>query len=173
MKMSTQMAAQIEYKAAEKNLRKFCEKEADLELNILDGQYPIVLQFIPNTQLYITGNDNVDENGEVNDLTITVGLTTSVKSTLKFKMDAKLLKKLIKLSETVGQLYYHAFREEQSGRITAKPPVVLDDLDPETFYCPECGHKFTDAAAKPSFCSSCGQALNWAGITETEAPENE
>ena len=63
-------------------------------------------------QQSIFGNENVDENGEINDLTVTVGLTTAVKSTLKFKMDSKQLKKLIKLAETIGRLYYHAFRAE-------------------------------------------------------------
>ena len=61
--------------------------------------------------MFDTQNENVDENGEINDLTVTVGLSTTVKSTLKFKMDSKLLKKLIKLAEKVGTLYYQAFRE--------------------------------------------------------------
>ena len=104
-------AAQTEYEAAVKDLVKFCEDHTDLTAIIMDDAYPIRVQFLPNAQLNFFGNENIDENGEVNDLTVTVGLSTAVKSTLKFKMDAKLLKKLIKLAETVGTLYYHAFRE--------------------------------------------------------------
>lgn len=103
--------AQNEYKGAVELLYKFCEKNTELTPYILDESYPVRVQFVPNPQLTAFGNDNVDENGEVNDLTVSVGLTTAVKSTLKFKMDSKLLKKLIKLAETVGTLYYHAFRE--------------------------------------------------------------
>ena len=104
-------AAQTEYEAAVKALAKFCEDRTELAAIILDDSYPIRVQFLPDSQLTLFGDDNVDENGEVNDLTVTVGLSTSVKSTLNFKMDAKLLKKLIKLAEAVGTLYYHAFRE--------------------------------------------------------------
>ena len=178
---NTRIAAQTEYRQAEKALRKFCDENTDLELHVLDGQYPISLQFVPTSQLNLVGNENIDENGEVNDLTVTVGLTTTVKSTLKFKMDSKFLKKLIKLAETVGQLYYQAFREEQGERITAKRPVALDDLEPHILYCPECGSKLTDVNAcdeerifenKP-FCCRCGQSLDWVVLDEMEAGGNE
>ncbi len=100
------------YDVAVDDLVKYCEKETDLTAVIQDSEYPFCVRFLPNLQQSIFGNENVDENGEVNDLTVTVGLTTAVKSTLKFKMDSKQLKKLIKLAETIGRLYYHAFREE-------------------------------------------------------------
>ena len=103
--------AQRHYSVACDKLKEFCEKETDLTPVILDNAYPFMVQFIPDTQMTIFGYENVDENGEVNDLTVTIGLNTTVKSTLKFKMDSKLLKKLIKLAEKIGQLYYHAFRE--------------------------------------------------------------
>ena len=105
-------AAKTEYDAAVKALNKFCKDQTDLEAYILDNEYPIRVQFLPTSQISLFSEDNVDENGEVNDLTVTVGLSTCVKSTLKFKMDSKLLKKLIKLAENVGNLYYQAYREQ-------------------------------------------------------------
>ena len=104
--------AQTCYEAAVEALHKYCDKETDLSAVILDEVYPFRVQFLPDLQQTIFGNENVDEDGVINDLTVTVGLTTTVKSTLKFKMDSKQLKKLIKLAETVGNLYYQAFREE-------------------------------------------------------------
>ena len=57
--------------------------------------------------------EDENENGDVKDgaMTVTVGLSTSVLSTLKFRTSAKLLKKVIKLSEKAGNVYYQAFRE--------------------------------------------------------------
>lgn len=103
---------QREYAGAVERLTKYCEENTDLLPVILDREYPFCVQFIPDQQASLFGNENVDENGEVNDMTVTVGLTTVVKSTLKFKMDSKLLKKLIKMAEALGNLYYHAFRAE-------------------------------------------------------------
>lgn len=100
------------YEAAVSGLHEYCEKETDLSAVILDEKYPFRVQFLPDPQQNMFGNENVDENGEINDMTVTVGLTTTVKSTLKFKMDSKQLKKLIRLSETLGRLYYLSFREE-------------------------------------------------------------
>lgn len=117
--------AQSEYESAVEKLRQFCEYSTDLTPHIIDDEYPIRVQFIPDPQLSLFTEDNVDENGEVNDLTVTVGLSTTVKSTLKFKMDSKLLKKIIKLAETVGNLYYHAFRESCDGALDREP-----ELDP-------------------------------------------
>lgn len=105
-------AAQNCYEEAVASLRKYCEKETELAVIIRDEEYPFRVQFVPDPQQSMLGNENVDENGEVNDMTVTVGLTTSVKSTLKFKMPSDQLKKLIKLSEKVGSIYYHAFREK-------------------------------------------------------------
>lgn len=158
-----QTPAQTMYEAAVDSLQKFCEKETELVPNILDDGYPIHVQFIPKPQLSVFGYDNIDENGEVNDLTVTVGLSTDVKSTLKFKMDSKLLKKLIKLAETVGFLYYHAFREEQSERIRPTRPIVNGD----NAYCPNCGvpvelwsRDDVRRADDYDYCQKCGQCLD-------------
>ena len=161
-----QTPAQTMYEAAVDSLQKFCEKETELLPRILDDGYPIHVQFIPKPQLSVFGNENIDENGEVNDLTVTVGLSTDVKSTLKFKMDSKLLKKLIKLAETVGSLYYHAFREEQGERIRPARPIVTGELS----YCPGCGERAPRGEAHP-FCPECGQALDWTPEPEPDAFE--
>ena len=104
--------ARTYYEAAVEALGKYCEDNTRLVPTILDEEYPFRVRFIPAPQLSMFDVENVNENGEVNDLTVTVGLTTTVKSTLRFKMDSKQLKKIIKLAENVGTLYYQAFREE-------------------------------------------------------------
>lgn len=109
--MNGNTPAKIEYEAAVEDLIQFCETYTGLKPIIRDEEYPFSVQFVPEEQLSMFGNVNVDENGEVNDMTITCGLSTSVKSTLIFEMDSTLLKKLIKLAEKCGYLYYHAFRE--------------------------------------------------------------
>lgn len=117
--MSSSMSYKI-YEGAVAKLNEFCEKNTDLSVIIRDNEYPFCVQFIPNMQysMFDKDNENVDENGEVNDMTVEVGLITRVKSTLKFKMDSKLLKKLIKLAENVGTIYYHAYRAEQDKKET-------------------------------------------------------
>ena len=111
--MMTNDRARRAYDSAVDDLKKFCEDNTELTAIIMDEVYPIRVQFIPDPQynLFQNPEENIDENGEIIDMTVTVGLETSVKSTLKFKMDAKILKKLIKLAEKVGAVYYHAFRE--------------------------------------------------------------
>lgn len=110
---SKRYEAVIAFDAAAKELQKFCEDNTDLEVFILTDQYPIRVQFIPvnPAQTTMFGDNNVSDTGEVNDLVVTVGLNTYVQSTLKFKMDSKLLKKLIKRAVSVGTIYYQAFRE--------------------------------------------------------------
>lgn len=115
------MSNTMSYKAYEHEAEKlieFCEDKTDLTAIIMTDTYPFRVQYIPKMQCSMFDNDNVDENGEVNDMIVEVGLTTRVKSTLKFKMDSKLLKKLIKLAETVGTIYYHAYRAEQDMKET-------------------------------------------------------
>lgn len=174
-----QNEAQTEYEAAVKALNKFCDDQTDLVPYILDDSYPIRVQFLPDPQQTIFGNENVDENGEINDLTITIGLTSGVKSTLKFKMDSKLLKKLIKLAENVGNLYYQAYREQQGLRNTPRRPDYEGDgyadghLVYDSAYCPECHHRFEEGVNDwgSAFCPDCGQELDWTPEPEEDEYE--
>lgn len=103
------MKAKIEFECARNDLMKFCEGTTDYICEVNTDTYPLTAVFVPNPQRSIF---DVDENGEIGELVISVGLDTSVKTTLKFEMDAALLKKLIKSVEKIAFLYYHAFREE-------------------------------------------------------------
>lgn len=103
------MKAKIEFECAQNDLMKFCAETTDYVCEVNTNLYPLTAVFVPNPQRSIF---DVDENGEIGELVISVGLDTSVKSTLKFEMDAALLKKLIKSVEKIAFLYYHAFREE-------------------------------------------------------------
>ena len=153
--------AQTTYEAAVQSLHKFCEKQTDLTPHIKDKTYPYSVTFIPDSQISMFEDDNINtDTGEVGELTVTVGLSTTVKSTLKFRMESSLFKKLIKLAEQVGELYYHSFREEHGARI--KPTRPDRDNEEEFGYidCPACGH-LLDAEKTPAFCPDCGQALDW------------
>lgn len=164
------------YEVAVKALQNFCDEQAGLAVHILTDEYPIRVQFIPDGQYSFFGNENFNEDGGVNDLTVEIGLKTTVKSTLKFKMDSKLLKKLIKLAEKVGNLYYHAFREEYGERITPLRPFMKaeEGFDPEVasvLCCPGCHHPVVNQWGRntnPAFCQGCGQALDWTPIDEEQ-----
>lgn len=166
---TNQNAAKTEYDAAVKALKKFCEDHTDLEPYILDDEYPIRVQFLPSSQMTLFGNENIDENGEVNDLTVTVGLSSAVRSTLKFKMDSKLLKKLIKLAENVGTIYYQAFREQDGARAIAKRPYMkampgFDADEASELVCPNCEHRIMnqwELGNNPQYCQGCGQKIDW------------
>ena len=168
--------AKVQYEAAVEDLTKFCDTYTNVTPIIIDSEYPIRVQYIPDAQLSMFGNENIDESGEVNDMTITCGLTITVKSTLKFKMDSKLLKKLIKLAERVGFYYYHAFRAEQGERITPQRPFMkaMPGFDVEVaseLCCPCCEHPVINQWApgtNPAFCQGCGQALDWSPEPEPE-----
>ena len=103
--------ASMTYEAAVAELIDFCTREADLMPVILTEEYPFRVTFAPDNQISMFDTDNVDENGVVNELIVTVGLETTVNSTLKFNMETTTLKKIIRMTEKLGALYYHAFRE--------------------------------------------------------------
>ena len=109
-------AEKSEYNSAVEKLKKFCEEHTTLTVVILDTEYPLRIQFAPDPQQSFFGNENIDEDGEINDMVISVGLDTTIVSTLNFELSSDVLKKLIKKSEKIGFLYYHAFRSEY-GRI--------------------------------------------------------
>ena len=168
----------LKYETAVGKLRKYCDENTDLTPVIMDEKYPIRVQFIPDSQLSLFGNKNIDENGEVNDLTVSVGLVTAVESTLNFSINSKVLKKLIKLAETVGNLYYHAFRAVKGDRLTPRPPIMkaMDGFDADeasALCCPCCEHPVVNQWAQgttPAFCQGCGQAFYWE--QEPEAVES-
>lgn len=108
----TSTRARSAYAKALENLREFCEDNTDFNVAVLADKYPVRFTFEPIRQMGMFDEENIDENGEIGSLTITAGLSTSVKSTMKFHVPAALLKKLIKLCEKAGNLYYHSFREE-------------------------------------------------------------
>ena len=70
--------AQDLYSAAVVELHKYCEKETEFSVVVRDEEYPFRLQFIPDPQQTIFKDQNIDENGEVGDLTISVGDRKSV-----------------------------------------------------------------------------------------------
>lgn len=119
------MRAKIEFECAQNDLMKFCEGTTDYICEVNTDLYPLTAVFVPNPQRSIF-DAAIDENGEVGELVISVGLDTSVKSTLKFEMDAALLKKLIKSVEKIAFLYYHAFRED-AGDLRARADNDADD----------------------------------------------
>ena len=104
------MKAKIEFECAQNDIMKFCATTTDYICEVNTDLYPLTAVFVPNPQRSIF-DAAIDENGEVGELVISVGLDTNVKSTLKFEMDAALLKKLIKSVEKIAFLYYHAYRE--------------------------------------------------------------
>ena len=121
------MKAKIEFEYAQNDLMKFCEGTTDYICEINTDTYPLTAVFVPNPQRSIF-DSAIDENGEVGELVISVGLDTNVKSTLKFEMDAALLKKLIKSVEKIAFLYYHAFRED-AGDLRFEEAIEDEELN--------------------------------------------
>lgn len=107
------MSAQIDYNEAVAELEKFCSTETRFSVEISTENYPVKVTFYPGAQIGMFDADlyNVDENGEVGNISVSLGQETRVSSTLKFSLPAKLLNKMVKLSEKVGVTYLHAFRE--------------------------------------------------------------
>ena len=102
------MKARTEFESTRNALMQYCEVAAGYECEVKEETYPLKVVFKPMPQETLL--DEVPL--ELGELRIEVGLDTKVTSTLKFKMDASLLKKFIKSSEKIAFLYYHAFREE-------------------------------------------------------------
>lgn len=163
MNKNVNMELQSEYVIAVENLQKYCEEHTDLIPCIVDYEYPFRVDFVPDPQLSLFTEANTDENGEVNQLMVTVGLTTSVRSTLKFKMDSKTLKKLIKYAEKIAFLHYHEFRAEQGEKLKPKRAV--------NFRCPYCDGIIPNPHLEPNCCQECGQALDWRPEDPAPAPD--
>lgn len=125
------MKAKVEFEAARDALMGYCEKATVYVCEVKTDTYPIKVVFTPNTAQEAMFHEN--RNHGV--LEVEVGLDTKVSSTLAFKMDSELLKKLIKNAEKIAFLYYHAFRE-QFDDLTAReiqilPQRTLDDKQTE------------------------------------------
>ena len=111
MKQKTAMKA---YESALKALDNFCTENTQLVAVVKNDEYPVQVQFVPDPQQDMFGNKNVHEDGTVNELVVTVGVKTEVSSSLIFRTESKVFKKLIKLAETAGLLYYQAYTETMS-----------------------------------------------------------
>lgn len=97
------------YKESILELQKFTEKNTTLEMRLIDSGYPLLIQFVQDPQQTLFDED---EDGEPEGaMVVCCGIEPSVASTLRFQMDAAILRKLIKMSETVGRCYYLQFRE--------------------------------------------------------------
>lgn len=118
------MRAKNEYVAARNALMQYCEKATDYVCEVKEGAYPLKVVFKHNDAQAAM----FDENRSYGVLEITVGLDTNVSSTLNFKMDSELLKKMIKNAEKIAFLYYHAFRE-QFDDLTACEIQILPQKD--------------------------------------------
>ncbi len=101
-----------DYQGAVAELKDFCKEETNFVCEISVDKYPIVVKLTPAPQQmsFLDTQKNTTTPGEDASVLITVGPTTRMASTLKFQLDAPLLKKLIKKSEKVGKAYLHAFR---------------------------------------------------------------
>ena len=117
--MKEMKIAQIAYENALEKLSDFVSDNTRLNATISEAEYPFRVTFYPDRQVTLLDTilqDNISDDGEIGFLEITVGLTTEVKSTLKFEMDSAVLKKLIRLVEKTGDIYYQAYRESGDGR---------------------------------------------------------
>lgn len=121
------MEACKEFSATVADMEKFCNEETGLRFILDTTIYPIQIRFKPIAvqqsifERYVEGGG---ENEQLGSIDISIGISTKVKSTLNFRMEADLLKKLIRKAEKIGVLYFQAFREragelfENSKRIT-------------------------------------------------------
>lgn len=107
------------YQIAELKLQKYAKEEAQMRATINSGEYPWRVTFYPDDEISIFDKEQVDDNGELKHVTVTVGVSLTIDSTLEYKLDASVLKKLLSLSLKCGTLFYVAYRErEAEGRHT-------------------------------------------------------
>lgn len=109
------------YQAKEIALKEYARKEARLSACVSANEFPWRVTFYPEDEISIFDNHAPDETGEIRNITISTGLTLDIQSTLGFRLDAAVFKRLISLADKCGQLYYVACREEQfdkSRRLT-------------------------------------------------------
>lgn len=105
------MTAKIMYEEAVADLKKFCNEATDFEIMILSDEYPMQIHFIPRpSQTSVFNTELIDENGEIGFISVSLGVSTVVRSNLNFHLDGATLKKLIKKAEKIGLAYLHYFR---------------------------------------------------------------
>lgn len=118
------MTAKIMYEEAVADLKKFCNEATDFETMILSDEYPMQIHFIPRpSQTSVFDTELIDENGEIGFISVSLGVSTVVRSNLDFRLDGATLKKLIKKAEKIGFAYLHYFR------------AAAGDLAPGTIDC--------------------------------------
>ncbi len=98
-----------EYENSVKRLEMFCKELKNVQVNVDTSKYPIVVVItcIPQQVMF-----DAEEATEFDTITVSVGMTTTVKTSNKLKIGAKDLNKITKLSEKVGIAYLHAFFEQ-------------------------------------------------------------
>lgn len=97
------------YETSVKRLEMFCKKLKNVSVKVDTSKYPIVIviRCIPQQVMF-----DAEEATEFDTITVSVGLTTTVKASSKLKINAKDLNKIMKLSEKAGIAYLHAFFEQ-------------------------------------------------------------
>ena len=102
------MSALKEYENSVNRLETFCKELKNVKIDIDTNKYPIIVKVtcIPQQVMF-----EAEEDTEFETITVTVGLSTKVKTTGKLNIGAKDLSKITKLSEKLGNAYLHAFFE--------------------------------------------------------------
>ena len=108
------------YQVKEAALKEYAKREAGLAVRIFAAEYPWRATFYPDDEMSIFDGSDCDENGELRNITISTGLTLELHSSMGFRLDASIFKKLISLTDKCGQLYYVACREIEYERIQKK-----------------------------------------------------
>lgn len=94
------------YENAVARLEAFCKELKNVKVEVNTDRYPIriTVTCIPQQVMF-----DAEETIEFDTITVTVGMTTNVKSSGKLKLPAKDLNKITKLSEKAGIAFLHAF----------------------------------------------------------------
>lgn len=94
------------YENAVARLEAFCKELKNVKVEVNTDRYPIriTVTCIPQQVMF-----DAEEAIEFDTITVTVGMTTNVKSSGKLKLPIKDLNKITKLSEEAGIAFLHAF----------------------------------------------------------------
>ena len=118
------------FETSVKRLEMFCKELKNVSVKVNTSKYPIVIVItcIPQQVMF-----DAEEATEFDTITVSVGLTTTVKVSSKLKINAKDLNKIMKLSEKAGIAYLHAFFEQSimSFQFQEAKPCDSDKNDEE------------------------------------------